>query len=456
MLPIKRSSTDNKRILILALLGFGWAAHTSAQSPNLTTIGALPSSLEETSGLEYNSPNSLWTHNDSGGEPKIYEIDTLGALQRTVVLRGATNVDWEDIAQDAQGRFYIGDIGNNDNNRTNLRIYRIPNPSTLASDTADVEVIRYTYEDQAAFPPADSLKQFDMEAMFVWQDSIYLFSKNRTNPHDGICKYYSLPADTGTHIARLRGSFNLGSGSQQETWITAADISPDGEHVVLLSGRYFWVFSCFPGTQFLQGAQARITHSNLTQKEGIVVAPSGRAYVTDERFAGVIGGNLYRANLNPWLWEPAVWLGNDTTFTGDSLVLDAGNPGASYAWSDGSTQQTLTAYQSGIFAITVTAPNGCTAADTIEVDILVGENESHQPITFSVYPQPASDHIIIEGPFSASAHYKIMALDGKCLIEGQWEGERREISIEKLPAGIFALHIWDGQNRATCKIWVEK
>lgn len=441
-----------KAFLVITLLG--WAAFSYSQSPNLTTLGALPASLSETSGLEYNGPNSLWTHNDSGGEPKIFEVDTLGALQRTVVLRGATNVDWEDIAQDNQGRFYIGDIGNNDNNRTNLRIYRIPNPATLANDTADVEVIRYTYEDQFAFPPADSLRQFDCEAMFVWQDSIYLFSKNRTNPHDGICKYYSLPADTGTHIARLRGSFNLGSGSQQETWITAADISPDGEHVVLLSGRYFWVLSCFPGTQFLQGAQTRITHSNLTQKEGLVVAPDGRAYVTDEKFAGVIGGNLYRANLNPWLWEPSVWLGNDTTFIGDSIPLDAGNAGATYLWNDGSTQQTLVAHQSGTYSVTVTAPNGCTASDSITVDIMVGQDISPSLMAFAVFPQPASDQILIKGAFSNRATYQVLGVDGKCILEGKWEEGNPYIFTGNLPSGLYFLQISDQGNQSTTRLVV--
>jgi hypothetical protein len=61
----------------------------------------------------------------------------------------------------------------------------------------------------------------------------------------------------------------------------------------------------------------------------------------------------------------AASLGPDTTLC-DTLWLDAGNPGATYLWSDGSTAQTLLANGPGTYTVQVTL-DCCTTADTIQV-----------------------------------------------------------------------------------------
>jgi gliding motility-associated-like protein len=65
--------------------------------------------------------------------------------------------------------------------------------------------------------------------------------------------------------------------------------------------------------------------------------------------------------------SPVVQLGKDSLLCqGQSLLLDAGNPGALYRWQDGaSTQQTLRSV-AGIYRVTVDL-NGCIAADTISL-----------------------------------------------------------------------------------------
>jgi len=65
--------------------------------------------------------------------------------------------------------------------------------------------------------------------------------------------------------------------------------------------------------------------------------------------------------------RPLVTLGNDTSVCESSqLVLNAGNPGASYNWSTGETTQTISVYNSG--KISVIVSNGaCSASDTINV-----------------------------------------------------------------------------------------
>jgi len=64
---------------------------------------------------------------------------------------------------------------------------------------------------------------------------------------------------------------------------------------------------------------------------------------------------------------PTVDLGMNTNLCdGDSLVLDAGNTGATYRWNNGSTNRTLTARVAGSYSVEVNL-NNCLGRDSIEL-----------------------------------------------------------------------------------------
>ncbi len=68
--------------------------------------------------------------------------------------------------------------------------------------------------------------------------------------------------------------------------------------------------------------------------------------------------------------SPTLDLGNDTTLCSyESITLDAENAGSSYAWSEGSTTQTITLFASGDYSVLVTDVNNCTVSDTISVTV---------------------------------------------------------------------------------------
>jgi hypothetical protein len=65
---------------------------------------------------------------------------------------------------------------------------------------------------------------------------------------------------------------------------------------------------------------------------------------------------------------PVVAIGADTAIcNGNMLMLDAGNPGSTYTWSDASTGQTLGVTMPGNYSVQLIDPNGCKGADTINV-----------------------------------------------------------------------------------------
>ena len=105
-------------------------------------IGTLEDEIQETSGLLFVG-DELWTHNDSGNENRLYQLDTMtGAVLREVLIANAENEDWEDITQDNQ-YIYIGDFGNNEGTRTDLRIYRILK-SSLNLNVVNADCLLYT------------------------------------------------------------------------------------------------------------------------------------------------------------------------------------------------------------------------------------------------------------------------------------------------------------------------
>jgi gliding motility-associated-like protein len=75
---------------------------------------------------------------------------------------------------------------------------------------------------------------------------------------------------------------------------------------------------------------------------------------------------------------PVVSLGNDTTLCqGGLVILNAGDPGDTYIWSDSSKGQTLSVSESGTYVVTVTQ-NGCSASSGVIVTFL------HIPVPFSL------------------------------------------------------------------------
>ena len=161
---------------LIAMMGVGCSEQDD--------IVQLPSSLDEPSGVVTSRQHAgiYWLHEDNGQSNSLFAVDESGVLVAKIDLSGAKNVDWEDIALDDDGNLYLGDIGNNDNNRTDLLVYKVKEPDPFSSNpSASVLVrLRFSYPDQRAFPDEAALN-FDSEALFYAQGQLYLLTKHRSN-----------------------------------------------------------------------------------------------------------------------------------------------------------------------------------------------------------------------------------------------------------------------------------
>lgn len=241
-------------------------------------VGHLPKGrVTGNSGLApANKIGDLWTHSDGGNSSRLYQITYQGDLLQTLDLAPLTNIDWEDLTHDDERRLYLGDFGNNQNKRRNLRIYRLSGPAFRHVDT-----IRFAYADQRAFPPKKSQRNFDCEAFYYSQDSLYLFTKNRS-PEDLWVKQYVLPAQPGRHVARLADSLLL------DTWITAADLSPDGHTVALLGHGRVYLLRREPGKRLFDGAKQTLRLPTNSQVEALTFTGNHDFIISSEK------GKLYQ------------------------------------------------------------------------------------------------------------------------------------------------------------------
>ncbi len=188
--------------------------------------------VPESSGLisSRNREGVLWTHNDSGGKPRIIAVDQRGTVLQSVILNDARNRDWEDLAFDEKGRIFIADIGNNLRKRKDLILYQIEEPKDKNEDSKKI---------QQSFPFRfpDKTGSLDAEALIVRDKRAYIFSKE---PHQ-------------IRMFGLRVSKKF-SGKEQEARLlselkkvgpcTGADLTPDGRYLALLTYGAVIVFEC--------------------------------------------------------------------------------------------------------------------------------------------------------------------------------------------------------------------
>jgi len=195
-----------------------------------TIVKDISDSLPESSGL-INFQGLLWTHNDSGGEAALFGLNIVsGEIVRTIRITNVENKDWETLASDSS-YIYIGDIGNNAGTRTDLVVYRIGKnaiqPNCIDCDV-NADSIRFSYANQDNFEKRLLQHPFDGEALIVYRDSLYIFSKNWESK---ISSVYALPKVVGSYS--LKPSFSL----NEKGLITGADYFPADSTLILIGYR---------------------------------------------------------------------------------------------------------------------------------------------------------------------------------------------------------------------------
>jgi hypothetical protein len=230
-----------KFLLLLLFISVPAAAQTSkpqyGQPTTVTTIKS--TSITESSGLvaSRTARGAYWTHNDSGDGPFIYALDSQGNSFGVFRVQGAQARDWEDMAagpgpQAGKSYLYAGDIGDNNEARPEIVVYRFAEPGLTTATrkltkskpgtTEPAEAIRLKYPDGA----------HDAEALLVHPQTgnIYIVTKKlllNATVYEAAAPFSAGQVVTMRRIGEVRVPSLFGGA------ITGGSISPDGRRIAL-------------------------------------------------------------------------------------------------------------------------------------------------------------------------------------------------------------------------------
>ena len=201
--------------------------------------------ITESSGL-VDTGEVMFTVNDSGNEPRLFELDAdTGRTTRTIRFAD-TATDVEALAPDGPGVVWVGDIGDNTRVRDHVVVYRVD------VRTGAVESRELRYPDGSR----------DAEAMLVGRDGrVTVVTKGLAGE-----VYVAAPGENNlTQVARVGMA------------VTDGALMPDETHVLLRDYANLHLYS-FPDFDHL--ASMRLPRQ--PQGEGLSVSPDGRVRVSSE------------------------------------------------------------------------------------------------------------------------------------------------------------------------------
>ncbi|MEC3964884.1 hypothetical protein [Flagellimonas halotolerans] len=261
----------------------------------LDPLSKFPSELKEVSGVEIAADGNIWVIEDSGNKDKIYKVGRDGDIKESLKIDHAKNRDWEDLAKDVNGNLYIGDFGNNDNERKDLLIYKIPKDE-MGKKEPNADKIGFKYPLQKDFPPKRDSLYFDTEGFFHLNDYLYIFTKNRTRPYSGETLVYRVPDRKGEYEAEFLGTLFL-CADQDHCSVTSADISPNGNTIALLSYGFVFLLTDFSAPDFSKSSIKIIDLNTPTQVESVCFVDNKTLLIADEE-NNHGGRSLYELKLD--------------------------------------------------------------------------------------------------------------------------------------------------------------
>ena len=230
------------------------ASRAPAQPAAWKPIGRFASAaICEASGLVKSSKHAgiYWTHNDSGNPAELFAVRLTGEIVARIPIAGAVNMDWEDLAGDGKGRLFIGDIGDNFGHYPERVIYELAEPDPFATPVVPAQPTRVW---KFSYPDA----HYNSEALFVHQNNLHLLTKSGR----GRATLFRLePGKDDRLTPQLVGVVPVWSA-------TAADVSPDGRQLAVLSYGRLCVFDLGADlSELVQAKPRRVTFPFKCQTE---------------------------------------------------------------------------------------------------------------------------------------------------------------------------------------------
>lgn len=235
---------------LAALLAAGCAANAPDDTGSARVSGLmLDAELREISGLTVSRRHrdTLWMHDDGGNPARLFAVDRKGDRVATFRIEGVPKTDWEDISAfrlDGRDYLLLADTGDNGGLRRTLQLHVIEEPARLVN-----ERLRPVWSIVFRWP--DGARDCEAVTVDARTRSVLLISKKRQPP-----ELFSLPLEstgdrvaTARRIGRLRMPAALapqggrGQRAPLAAQVTAADVSPDGRELAVITYRHLLVYT---------------------------------------------------------------------------------------------------------------------------------------------------------------------------------------------------------------------
>ncbi len=217
--------------------GFLAEAQASGYSVPIAVGKIEAEDIKESSGLSASEcQDVLWTHNDAGNDAFVFAMTPEGRHMGTWRVGNTSNVDWESIATykgpDGKCSLLIGDFGDNDENRSDIAIYRVTEPAVSAEtststsrnplQTEPAEILRFAYP--------DGPKNAETILVHPKTGDIYVLTKNKKGPSE----VHRLKPEFGKiSVVLTEKVAEISVPSTPPGLLTGGSISPDGKRVMV-------------------------------------------------------------------------------------------------------------------------------------------------------------------------------------------------------------------------------
>ena len=272
------------KAILLSVATIGLFSCQSPTDSKLEVLTTLPKVIKEASAAEITpaSPDLVWTIEDQKNDNILFGFTKNGELKKEIRINNVENNDWEDLTADDAGNIYIGDFGNNDNERQDLAIYKISALDLTKDQTEASEIVEFYYPEQTEFPAKKKDRIYDAESFFIFNNQFYLFTKNRSSKFDGTTSLYRVDNKPGQRLPAKKISSFKTCDNFNHCAVTSAAISPDKKKVAILSSDKVFIFTDFKGDDFFSGKSQMIELNHYTQKEGLTFETNDSLLITDE------------------------------------------------------------------------------------------------------------------------------------------------------------------------------
>ena len=248
--------------------------------------------LRESSGIAASRINSdvFWTHNDSGGNARLFAFKSNGVLLAACPIKGAAAVDWEDMASamiDEKPYLIIADCGDNQAIRKGIQIYLVPESLPEMKPTrkkkkkkekAVTHELRVEKSMRVEF--SDGAHDCESVAYSAARNELILLSKS----WKPFCRAYSfqLPIKSEGKVLTARPFATIPLAG-----VTSLDISGNDREAVVLTYAHAYLFARGDGETWGEAFKREpieIQTPARKQGEAICFGAAGKSlFLTDER-----------------------------------------------------------------------------------------------------------------------------------------------------------------------------